>query len=103
MEHLLVANGPLLVENDRAKEINEFLETKPGVKGLVDTGIVKIPKMYIHEENTLSAYPTNSNLQVPPIDLRGLECGERIEIVDQIRRASETWGALPGDQSWSIH
>ena len=33
---------------DRAKEVKEFDETKAGVKGLVDSGVVKIPRFFIH-------------------------------------------------------
>ncbi|KAL3500396.1 hypothetical protein ACH5RR_039489 [Cinchona calisaya] len=89
MEFHFVANA----QCDRAKEIEEFQETKAGVKGLVDSGMVSIPRIFVHHEKTLGNYPTNNNLQVPLIDLEGLQYSDRrIEIVDQIHRASETWG-----------
>lgn len=86
------ATGESLVSHhDLAKDMKEFHEAKSGVKGLVDSGIVKIPKLFIHDEKSRYEHPTNDNLQLPVIDLKGLEQGEWKEIVDQVRRASETW------------
>ncbi|KAL0435629.1 UNVERIFIED_CONTAM: Deacetoxyvindoline 4-hydroxylase [Sesamum radiatum] len=57
---------------DWEKEVEEFEKTKAGVKGLVDSGITKIPV----------------------IDFQGVEGNgpRRMQIVDEIRKASETWG-----------
>lgn len=33
---------------DKAKEVKEFDDTKAGVKGLVDSGVTKIPRFFIH-------------------------------------------------------
>ncbi|KAG5514555.1 hypothetical protein RHGRI_035831 [Rhododendron griersonianum] len=80
---------------DRAKEVKEFDETKAGVKGLLDAGAVKIPRIFIHVmeklENRLSEnYETS--LQVPVIDLGDFKNRPREEIVNEISKASETWG-----------
>lgn len=80
---------------DRAKEVKEFDETKAGVKGLLDAGVVKIPKIFIHVmeklENRLSEnYGTS--IQVPVIDLGDFKNRPREEIVNEISKASETWG-----------
>ncbi|XP_027082483.2 1-aminocyclopropane-1-carboxylate oxidase homolog 1-like [Coffea arabica] len=82
------------LKHDRAREIKEFRETKAGVKGLVDSGMVRIPRMFVHDEKVLAEYPTNNNLLVPLIHLKDLQYGDhqRKEIVDQIRGALETWG-----------
>ena len=82
------------MKHDRAREIKEFRETKAGVKGLVDSGMVRIPRMFVHDEKLLAEYPTNNNLLVPLIDLKDFQYGDhqRKEIVDQIRGALETWG-----------
>ena len=40
---------------DRAKEVKEFKDTKAGVKVLVDSGILKLPRFLIYSS------PTSSN------------------------------------------
>lgn len=81
---------------DREKEIKAFDESKSGVKGLVDAGILKIPRFFIHSQEEISE---NSNLglthfEIPVIDLEGIEedIVRRKEIVDRVCHASETWG-----------
>jgi hypothetical protein len=32
---------------DRAKEVKEFEEIKAGVKGLIDSGVTKIPRFFV--------------------------------------------------------
>ncbi|KAK9990242.1 hypothetical protein SO802_025227 [Lithocarpus litseifolius] len=39
---------------DLAKEFKEFDESKMGVKGLADSGITSIPKMFIHPPEIIS-------------------------------------------------
>lgn len=79
---------------DWEEEVKKFEETKAGVKGLVDSGITEIPKFFIHppERRSSNTKANGSQLQVPIIDLQGINGGRRAEIVDEIRRASETWG-----------
>ncbi|GLU03651.1 hypothetical protein SLE2022_208390 [Rubroshorea leprosula] len=79
---------------DRAKEVKEFDETKTGVKGLVDSGVLKIPKFFIHPQESLqnSRDTSNACLQVPVIDLEGFEGCRRAEIIDRMRAASGMWG-----------
>ncbi|EXC31932.1 1-aminocyclopropane-1-carboxylate oxidase-1-like protein [Morus notabilis] len=83
---------------DRAKEVKQFDDTKAGVKGLVDSGVTKVPKFLIHPPENLSndsrpPHNGNDNFRVPVIDLGGHEdCVRRAEIVREIREASETWG-----------
>ena len=88
---------------DRAKEVKEFEDTKAGVKGLVDFGILKLPRFLIHPPESLPSSPTSSNnttstLQVPVIDFAGYDddddesCCRRLKIVREIREASEKWG-----------
>ncbi|XP_018720527.2 1-aminocyclopropane-1-carboxylate oxidase homolog 1-like [Eucalyptus grandis] len=38
---------------DGAKEAKEFDETKDGVKGLVDSGVTKVPRLFIHPPQNL--------------------------------------------------
>ncbi|XP_031262488.1 1-aminocyclopropane-1-carboxylate oxidase homolog 1-like [Pistacia vera] len=79
---------------DKAKEVKEFDETKAGVKGLVDSGVIKIPRFFVHSQENLpkSSDTCNFCLQIPLIDLQGFEGCRRTEIVNKIREASETWG-----------
>ncbi|GAY63843.1 hypothetical protein CUMW_228960 [Citrus unshiu] len=67
---------------DKAKEVKEFDDTKAGVKGLVDSG-ENLPKSSDNDDICL---------QVPLIDLEGFEDCRRMENVNKIREASETWG-----------
>ncbi|KAG8370381.1 hypothetical protein BUALT_Bualt14G0111100 [Buddleja alternifolia] len=81
---------------DRKIELKAFDDTKAGVKGLVDAGVTKLPRIFIHPPELL-ANITNSNnkqFQFPIIDLVGIEndLTKRKEIVDKVRDASETWG-----------
>ncbi|KAM5561196.1 1-aminocyclopropane-1-carboxylate oxidase [Rosa sericea] len=80
---------------DRAKEVKEFDETKAGVKGLIDSGGTKVPKFLVHPPENLSSSstPTSRDFQVPLIDLDGFdEDLRRVQIVEEIHKASETWG-----------
>ncbi|KAL4341764.1 hypothetical protein GQ457_08G007960 [Hibiscus cannabinus] len=84
-------------ENPCAEEMKAFLESREGVKGLVDSGITKIPSFFIR---SLETFPSNSSsdatlaaqLQIPIIDLKGAESEGRREIVEAIRDAAQTWG-----------
>ncbi|GAV58887.1 2OG-FeII_Oxy domain-containing protein/DIOX_N domain-containing protein [Cephalotus follicularis] len=80
---------------DRANQVKEFDATKAGVKGLVDSGLAKIPRFFIHPPETLQEPvfdSTRDHIRVPIIDLEGFQSWRRIEIVNDMRKASETWG-----------
>ena len=83
---------------DRMKEVKEFSESKIGVKGLSDSGITSIPRIFIHPPQTLSQLKSTSSssfssIHTPVIDLSNLDSPHhRPKIVDQIREASKTWG-----------
>lgn len=68
-----------------------FDETKAGVEGLVDSGVLKIPRIFINPPENLPK-PTSSDvhLEIPAINLEGFEGRRRTEIVNEIREASET-------------
>ncbi|KAF9605609.1 hypothetical protein IFM89_017952 [Coptis chinensis] len=81
---------------NRVEELKAFDDTKTGVKGLVDSGILKVPKIFIRPPNELD-YKSDSNLsqfQIPIIDLKGIEGDKKMrqEIVDGILSASEKSG-----------
>ncbi|KAL5994554.1 hypothetical protein ACLOJK_024607 [Asimina triloba] len=83
-----------------AKAVKDFDETRGGVKGLVDAGITNIPTIFLHPPQNLpppnSPSPTNQHHlpTLPLIDLcaLALDGGQRAEMVEAIRQASETWG-----------
>ncbi|KAM7253773.1 hypothetical protein ACFE04_031455 [Oxalis oulophora] len=77
------------------EELKKFVETKAGVKGLVDSGLLKIPRIFIQPPEFFTKYSSNSNTTVPVIDLKGLDSDDRRRaIVDELRRAFETWGVF---------
>lgn len=80
---------------DRAKEVKEFEATKAGIKGLVDSGIERVPRFLIHPPDSLPNFSevTSTCFRVPVIDFEGYEerC-RRTQIMKEVREASETWG-----------
>ncbi|CAK7338940.1 unnamed protein product [Dovyalis caffra] len=81
--------------NSIPEEAKAFEATKAGVKGLVDSGVTKIPWFFVHPQEDVQKSPPetdNPSLQVPIIDLEGFERSRRLEVVNEIRKASEEWG-----------
>ncbi|XP_074289674.1 1-aminocyclopropane-1-carboxylate oxidase homolog 12-like [Silene latifolia] len=104
---------------DLESEIKAFEESKAGVKGVVDAGITKIPRMFIHEhlisvvsdlsssdssDVNDSSTDTSSDVndssidiqdKVPLIDLQGIndeDGGRRVEVIEQVKNACEKSG-----------
>ena len=84
------------VNYDRQSEVKAFDDSKAGVKGLIDEGVSKIPRMFIlqqhdHDENSGS---NDSQFCIPTIDLNGIEKEPILcaKIVDTVRNACENWG-----------
>ncbi|KAJ9700634.1 hypothetical protein PVL29_006103 [Vitis rotundifolia] len=81
---------------DRKSELIAFDDSKTGVKGLVDAGVAKIPRMFIHPQHNLceKSVSTNAQLRIPIIDLEGVNSDAilRAKIIDKVRNACETWG-----------
>ncbi|GLU08144.1 hypothetical protein SLE2022_250690 [Rubroshorea leprosula] len=52
---------------DRSSELKAFDETKGGVKGLVDSGLTTIPRIFIDHQRTLDkkSGSTDAHLSVP--------------------------------------
>ncbi|KAK4348340.1 hypothetical protein RND71_031095 [Anisodus tanguticus] len=78
---------------DRKSELKAFDDTKSGVKGLVDAGVSKVPKIFISPPDT-STNNSNEQFKFPIIDLQGIVGGQinRKKVVEKVRDASETWG-----------
>jgi hypothetical protein len=83
-------------DNNRLQELKAFDETKAGVKGLVDRGILKIPTLFHNPPNKFSKgkYSTNTQHTIPVIDFTNIDKdpNARQEIISKVREASETWG-----------
>ncbi|KAK6161328.1 hypothetical protein DH2020_004709 [Rehmannia glutinosa] len=85
-------------DENRMKMLKGFDETEAGVKGLIDSGLIKVPKIFVRPSEELAedelTYKNTTQIQVPVIDLSDIQinAGRRKRIVEQVRIASETWG-----------
>lgn len=83
-------------DDDRVKELQAFEATKAGVKGLIDTGIQKVPRIFIRPADELveELSCARSALRVPVIDLGriGEDDDQREKVVGELRRASKELG-----------
>ncbi|CAI9783018.1 unnamed protein product [Fraxinus pennsylvanica] len=89
-----VAESPVKSEGLQ-DELRAFDATKTGVKGLVDAGIENIPKIFIRPADEVAEESNygHSNLQVPVIDLNGIEADDqRRKIISEVKNASKEWG-----------
>ena len=84
---------------DRYRELKLLDESKAGVKGLVEAGLSKLPRIFIHEQLKLSTSSSSSssfdtNLSIPVIDLGALleDTSSRYEFMEKVKHASENWG-----------
>ncbi|GLU08138.1 hypothetical protein SLE2022_250630 [Rubroshorea leprosula] len=81
---------------DRSSELKAFDETKAGVKGLVDSGLTTIPRIFIDHQRTLDkkSGSTDAHLSVPIIDLQGVneDSTLRGKVIELVRDASAKWG-----------
>ncbi|GFP95909.1 1-aminocyclopropane-1-carboxylate oxidase homolog 1 [Phtheirospermum japonicum] len=81
---------------DRKGEVKAFDDTKAGVKGLVDSGVARVPRIFIHPPENLQNISKNSNkrFEFPIIDLDGVNKDpvEHKNIVNKILDASQEWG-----------
>nr|GLL46205.1 1-aminocyclopropane-1-carboxylate oxidase homolog 1-like [Ipomoea trifida] len=75
---------------DRQSEVKAFDESKTGVKGLVDAGITKVPRIFIHPKTTqnYSSISSVNKPSIPIIDLQGIH----ENVVEAVGEASATWG-----------
>ncbi|KAI3977824.1 hypothetical protein MKX01_036664 [Papaver californicum] len=73
--------------NDRMKELKAIDDTKAGVKGVADSGLLNIPK----ESLLLVDKSKIHESMIPVIDLEEMQ-NRRKEVVNEIRLASESWG-----------
>ncbi|XP_072074156.1 1-aminocyclopropane-1-carboxylate oxidase homolog 1 isoform X2 [Arachis hypogaea] len=80
---------------DRKAEVQAFEDSKSGVKGLLDSGVTKIPSMfYVKLDPLENTKQSDSNFSIPAIDLQDIDKSSSLrgKVVDQIRSASQKWG-----------
>ncbi|KAE9618015.1 hypothetical protein Lal_00037898 [Lupinus albus] len=81
---------------DRKAEVKSFDESKTGVKGLVESGVKKIPLMFHsgYMVETIENTSYDSMLSVPTIDLKDIHknAAMHAEVVAKIRSACREWG-----------
>lgn len=77
----------------RLQQLKDFDESKAGVKGLVDTGIDKIPSIFLRpaDENAADYPISGTDISVPIIDL-GDTAVRQSEVVESVRKASAELG-----------
>ncbi|CAN1312044.1 1-aminocyclopropane-1-carboxylate oxidase homolog 1 [Linum perenne] len=78
-------------------ELKAFDATKAGVKGVVDSGVKEVPRMFHAPphcvEPGLPFSPTDPDYILPTIDLAAVhDPVKRKKTVEEIRDASESWG-----------
>lgn len=78
------------VNYDRLQELKAFDESKAGVKGVVDTGISRIPRIFVRAADELARdYPiSETQLEIPVVDLTG----RREDVIEGVRTAAESLG-----------
>ncbi|XP_061374961.1 1-aminocyclopropane-1-carboxylate oxidase homolog 1-like isoform X2 [Gastrolobium bilobum] len=88
--------GTVKQDSERLRELKAFDDMKTGVKGLVDEGVAKIPRIFHHQPDKFVKASNLGNTEhiIPVIDLAGVgkDQSTRQEIIGRIREASETWG-----------
>ncbi|KAL5784708.1 hypothetical protein ACOSQ2_007100 [Xanthoceras sorbifolium] len=84
---------------DRESELKAFDDSKTGVKGLIDSGVAKVPKIFIHDQQNKLVVSQNSGSgdcksTIPVIDFQGIDKDSRMrcEIVEEVRIACGKWG-----------
>ncbi|XP_015967482.1 1-aminocyclopropane-1-carboxylate oxidase homolog 1 [Arachis duranensis] len=94
---MIVAGAGNPAINDRLRRLKAFDESKAGVKGLVDSGITKLPQIFIRSPEELTAGDpspgerTPTQFRIPVIDLKDIS-GDRAGVVAGVRHAAETVG-----------
>jgi len=79
---------------DRKAEIKAFDEAKTGVKGLVDSGVKRVPRMFHSGIDITENVASDSKLSVPVIDLENIHNNAHLrkEAVTKIRSACQELG-----------
>ncbi|KAM3326724.1 1-aminocyclopropane-1-carboxylate oxidase 1 [Capsicum chacoense] len=84
-------------EYDRKSEVHAFDDSKTGVKGLLDAGVTKLPRIFLNNQyvsEKKSDPDVISAFSIPVVDFEGLgnSAAQRADIVREIKDACENWG-----------
>ncbi|PRQ36503.1 putative deacetoxyvindoline 4-hydroxylase [Rosa chinensis] len=79
---------------ERLQQLKAFDDSKAGVKGIVDAGITKLPPIFLRPKKDPSVVgdrTVSGHFSIPVVDLAEYN-GRRAEVIDQVRRAAESYG-----------
>ncbi|KAF2305609.1 hypothetical protein GH714_007025 [Hevea brasiliensis] len=91
----MAVNGGAHQDYNRLDEVKQFDDSKIGVKGLVDSGLTSLPRMFIHPKGALSDLKSVARTEskvIPTIDLSGVDSDRRPAIVEQVSNACRKLG-----------
>jgi hypothetical protein len=79
---------------DKESQLKAFDDTRTGVKGLIDNGITKIPKIFVHDKRSDVSSDSDQSAAVPLIDFEGIDedRSQRAKVVEGVRDACAEWG-----------
>lgn len=83
-------------EYDRETELKAFDDSKAGVKGLVDAGAMKIPRIFVHKQAHL--YQTSGSkdceFTFPNIDFKAIDNDATLRraVIEKVKDACLNWG-----------
>nr|QWJ73373.1 alkenyl glucosinolate hydroxylase 2 [Isatis tinctoria] len=89
------SKGTMVGTLDRADEVKTFDEMRMGVKGLVDAGITKIPRIFHNPQAKVTNPKPSSVVRIPTIDFNGGEFDSTItreSVVAELKDAMEKFG-----------
>lgn len=91
-----IINGSQTHDYDRTVDLKAFDERKTGVKGLIDEGVGKLPRIFVRpqEDQAKEFEVSHEDLAVPVIDLAPIfqGNGDKDDIVREISSAAGKWG-----------
>lgn len=79
---------------DRNKELKLFDDSKTGVKGLLESGVTTLPRIFVHPPEILSDLkPGKRHVTIPVVDLSGSYSDDQhAAVVEDVRRAASEFG-----------
>ncbi|KAG4921649.1 hypothetical protein JHK86_050462 [Glycine max] len=80
---------------DRKAEVKAFDDSKAGVKGLVESGLTKIPRMFHSGRlDIIETSVSDSKFGIPIIDLQNIHSYPALhsEVIGKVRSACHDWG-----------
>jgi feruloyl-CoA ortho-hydroxylase len=80
------------ISNSSNSLYNFIVRDGNGIKGLVDSGLLEVPKIYIQPISERINKKDSKPCNMSPIDLSKLNGTEHDKVVDEIVRAAETLG-----------